>query len=200
MTTPKVSNEARREHVVDAALKIISEKGVRNLTTAAIAHEVGMSEANLYRHFANKDEILRLTVGRISEGLQKNLEKVFESPGKPIENLRKIFTLHLGFVEKSEGIPRLIFSEEIHGGNRELQATILNTINTYSAKLESIIKEGQIAGCIKKDIDPASSALTMIGMTQVKILRWSLSSFSFSLAKEGTKLWRNFEKCIAIEQ
>jgi AcrR family transcriptional regulator len=199
MTTPKVSNEARRKHVVDATLKIISEKGVRNLTTAAIAHEVGMSEANLYRHFANKDEILQVTVGRIAEGLQKNLGKVLEHPGKPIENLRKIFILHLEFVEKNEGIPRLVFSDEIHGGNRELQATILNTINAYSAKLESIIKEGQIAGCIKEDIDPASSALTMIGMIQVTILRWSLSGFSLPLEKEGTMLWNNFEKFISIE-
>ena len=109
--------------------------------------------------------------------------------------LRKFF-LHLTFVEKNEEIPRLVFSEEIHGGNAKLRAKILNTINIYSAKLESIIRDGQVTGDIKKEIDPRSATLTMIGMLQVTILRWVLSGFSFSLEKEGLKLWRNFERCI----
>lgn len=196
MTSSKLSSEIRRRQIVNATLKIISERGVRNLTTSAIAHEVGMSEANLYRHFANKDEILMETVGSIGSGLGKNLEKVFQSSESPLEHLRQIFSLHLIFVEKNQGIPRLVFSEEIHGGNKALKVKILETINTYSARLELIIREGQVAGDIKEDIDPVSASLTIIGMLQVTILRWALSGFSFSLEKEGLKLWRNFEHCI----
>lgn len=200
ITKSKTSNEVRRKQVVSATLKIISEKGVRHLTTAAIAHEVGMSEANLYRHFTNKEEILLETVGKIGEELERNLEKVLESPETPIDSLKKIFMLHLDFIEKNGGIPRLVFSEEIHGGNDELKGRILGTINAYSAKLESIIKNGQKAGLIKRDIDPKASALTFIGMIQVTILRWSLSGFSFSLAEEGLKLWENYEGCISAKQ
>ena len=104
--------------------------------------------------------------------------------------------MHLTFIEENEGIPRLVFSEEIHSGNKELKTKIFNTINAYSVKLESIVRKGQSAGDIKKEIDPRSAALTMIGMLQVTILRWSLGGFSFSLEKEGLKLWRNFEHCI----
>jgi len=43
--------------VVEAALKLIGEHGMSALTTAALAKEVGMSEANIYRHFRNKEEI-----------------------------------------------------------------------------------------------------------------------------------------------
>lgn len=196
MTSSKLSSEIRRRQVVNATLKIISERGVGNLTTAAIAHEVGMSEANLYRHFASKEEILLETVKIIGSGLEQNVEKVFQSSGTPLEHLRNIFALHLTFIEKNEGIPRLIFSEEIHGGNSHLKTIILNTITTYSGKLESLIKEGQAAGVLKKDISGISTSLTIIGMLQVTILRWSLSGFSFSLTEEGLKLWRNFEQCI----
>lgn len=196
MTTSRLSREIRRRQVVSATLKIISERGVRNLTTAAIANEVGISEANLYRHFASKEEILLETVKEIGSGLEQNLEKVFQSPGTPLEHLGNIFTLHLSFIEENEGIPRLIFSEEIHGRNNHLKTKILHTINTYSEKLELLIKEGQATGVLKKDINAAFSSLTIIGMLQATILRWSLSGFSFSLTKEGLKLWRNFEDCI----
>lgn len=196
MTTSRLSSEIRRRQVVNATLKIISERGVGNLTTAAIAHEVGMSEANLYRHFASKEEILLETVKKIGSGLEQNVEKVFQSSGTPLEHLRNIFALHLTFIENNEGIPRLIFSEEIHGGNNQLKTKILNTINTYSEKLGSLIKEGQAIGVLKKNTSATAASLIIIGMLQVTILRWSLSGFSFSLTEEGLKLWRNFEHCI----
>ena len=41
--------------------RIIGKRGVSGLT-AAIAREVGLSEASLYRHFKNKDEIFYATV------------------------------------------------------------------------------------------------------------------------------------------
>lgn len=200
MTSVKVSGQIRRRQIVDATLKIISEKGVKNLTTAAIANEVGMSEANLYRHFVNKEEILRETVAMIGEGLHGNIQKVFNSSENPLACLREIYLLHLGFVENNAGIPRLVFSEEIHGGNSILKDIMFNTIAGYAGKLESLFQKGQIAGLIERDLDPACCALTMIGMVQVTILRWSLSGFSFSLTEEGIKLWNNFEKCIAIRR
>ena len=199
MTSVKFSGQIRRRQIVDATLKIISEKGVKNLTTAAIANEVGMSEANLYRHFVNKEEILKETVAMIGEGLHGNIEKVFSSNKNPLACLREIYALHIAFVGNNAGIPRLVFSEEIHGGNSMLKEIMFNTVKGYAGKLESLFRNGQVAGLIEKGLDPACCALTMIGMVQVTILRWSLSGFSFSLKKEGLKLWNNFEKCIATK-
>lgn len=199
MTSPRLSSEIRRRQVVSATLKIVSEKGARNLTTAAIAREVGISEANLYRHFASKDEILMETVKMIGAGLEKNVEKVFQFSGTPLEKLRKIFALHLAFIQEHEGIPRLVFSEEIHAGNQKLKAKLLQTINAYAGKLESLVREGQAVGLLNRNMDAGSVSLTIIGMLQVTILRWSLNGFSFSLMREGLKLWRNFERCIKKE-
>ena len=200
ISAQKVSTEIRREQIVRSTLKIIAEKGARNLTTAAIAKDVGMSEANIYRHFRSKDEILSETVTKIGSGLRANLEKVFSAGAKdpPLEKLRKIFMLHVDYVEKNEGIPRLVFSEEIHGGNTKLKQKLLKSIDSYAAQLESLIREGRKDGSLKKEINPKSTALMFIGMIQATILRWSLSGFSFSLVAEGRKLWDNYQKCISV--
>jgi len=196
----KVCTEIRRKQIVQSALKIIAEKGARKLTTAAIAKDAGMSEANIYRHFRNKDEIMSEIVTKIGSGLKENLEKVFNSDAEasPLEKLNKLFALHIEYVEKNEGIPRLIFSEEIHAGNNKLKQKLLQSIDSYAAQLESIIREGQKTGSLKKDINPKSTALMFIGTIQATILRWSLSGFSFSLVAEGKKLWDNFRTCITV--
>lgn len=196
----RFSRDIRRDQIVEAALRIIASRGVKSLTTAAIADEVGISEANLYRHFNSKDEILQGTVEKIGEGLLHNLGAVSAmTDATAFERLKKLFILHLDYIEKNEGIPRLIFSEEIHMGNESLKEKLLTTINLYSTELESLINECQKAGLIKKDIEHSSAALMFIGMIQILTMKWSLSGFSFSLVDEGMKLWRNFEKCLLIK-
>jgi AcrR family transcriptional regulator len=194
----KVNTEIRREQITQAAFNIIASHGVKGLTTSAIAKNVGVSEANLYRHFENKKEILTLAVDRIGEGLLLNLEAVRRTtPSKPLLKLKKLFVLHLEYIEKNEGIPRLLFSEEMHMGNNELRGKLLNAINTYTKGMELLIKEGQRSGTINKKMDCHALALTIIGMIQITTMKWSLNGFSFSLVGQGMKLWKNFERCIA---
>ncbi|MBI5055671.1 MAG: TetR/AcrR family transcriptional regulator [Nitrospirae bacterium] len=199
--TLKMAKDIRRDQISQATLRIIAKKGVNGLTTAAIANEVGISEANLYRHFKGKDEILALTAEKIGEGLQDNLSNAFKAceSDLPVEKLKKIFMLHLTYIEKNEGIPRLLFSEEMHIGNKKLKGKLLHSINSYLSALESLIKEGQKTGTVNKDIEPMISALMLIGMIQITVLRWSLEGFSFSLVAEGKKMWNNFEKCLRVK-
>jgi AcrR family transcriptional regulator len=195
----KMRSDVRREQVVQAALKIVGKKGVGGLTTSAIAREVGVSEANLYRHFKNKEEILFETGKGIGAAIRKNLETVLASRVGPVLKLKRAFLLHLEFIEKNEGIPRLGFSEEMHINNKKLKKEFLKNIEVYAAGLEELFREGQRQGAIRKDVDRRALAAMLIGMVQVLVLRWSLSGFSFPLKSEGMKLWKNFAACIAIE-
>ncbi|MBI5632943.1 MAG: TetR/AcrR family transcriptional regulator [Nitrospirae bacterium] len=199
--TGKVSTDIRRDQIANAALRIIGQKGASGLTTALLAQEAGISEANLYRHFRSKDEILELTVDKIAVGLSRNLQNVFRirSADPALVKLKRIFTLHLDYVEKNEGIPRLVFSEELHSGNEKLKEKLLTSITAYAAELETFIRQGQRDGFIKKTVQPKAAAFMLIGMVQITILRWSLSGFSLHLVDEGMKLWRNFEACVKTE-
>ncbi|MHB8108704.1 MAG: TetR/AcrR family transcriptional regulator [Syntrophorhabdaceae bacterium] len=190
------TRDARRDQVVSAVLKLIGEQGMSGFTTAAVAREVGMSEANLYRHFKNKQEILSETITRIGQGLSSNVDTVVKSSATPIDRLKNIFRLHMKYVGQNHGIPRLVFSDEIHAENPEMKAILLNMISSYADLLEGIIGEGKEQGSMKPDLDPRGTALTFIGMVQITILRWVLSDFKLSLEKEGLKLWNNFEKCL----
>ncbi|GER94022.1 TetR/AcrR family transcriptional regulator [hot springs metagenome] len=193
----RLSRDLRRKQIVEAALTIIANKGVSSLTTASIARKVGISESNLYRHFNSKDEIFQDAVEKIREGLLQNINAVSAmTDADANERLRMLFVFHLDYIEKNKGIPRLIFSEEVHIGNRKLKDRLLSVINLYSAKLESFVKEGQEKGLIKKDIECHAISLMFIGMIQILTMKWSLSGFSFPLVDEGKKLWMNFEKCL----
>jgi len=49
--------EETQQKILDAVEKLILLKGLSHVTTKEIAHETGLSEGVLYRHFKHKDEI-----------------------------------------------------------------------------------------------------------------------------------------------
>jgi AcrR family transcriptional regulator len=197
----KVNTEVRREQTRQATFNIIANQGLKGLTISAIAEKVGVSEANLYRHFKNKQEILAYAVESIGEGLLQNFSNVKNTKmTNTVKQLKRLFKLHLEYIEANEGIPHLVFSEELHKSNPDLRKKLLNAINTYAREIELLIKKGQKDGIIHKGIDTHAFAFTMIGMIQISTMMWSLNNFSSSLVLYGMGLWNSFEKSMVVKK
>ena len=49
----------RRQQIADAALEVIAELGLRGFTTQAVAARVGITDGTIFRHFKDKQEIVR---------------------------------------------------------------------------------------------------------------------------------------------
>jgi TetR/AcrR family transcriptional regulator, fatty acid metabolism regulator protein len=192
----KVRGEVRRVQIVQAALKIIGHQGMGGLTTAAIAREIGMSEANLYRHVKNKDEIYGACFEYVRNRIRENMDSAVAGADSPVKTLRRFFLLQVSLMEQNRGLPRFLFSDELHL-RRKLREKIIKTMHAHSMKLASFIQEGQRQKLIRIDLNAETTALMLIGLVQGLTFRWSLSGFSFSFAREGMKLWKNFEKCIS---
>jgi TetR/AcrR family fatty acid metabolism transcriptional regulator len=194
----KVRGDIRREQIVQAALKIIGTRGMNNLTTAAIAREVGMSEANLYRHVKNKDEIYFACFEYVRGKIRENMEAASVFSASPVKILKRFFSLQIALMEKNRGLPRFMFSEDLHI-NKKLRERVIQTMYAFSSRLASFIRDGQRQKMIQSDLDPKATALMFISMVQGLTFRWSLSDFSFSLAREGMKLWKVYERCITAQ-
>lgn len=55
--TTRMSGDERRAQLLHIAVKLFSEKGFSGTTTREIATQAGISEAMVFRHFANKEEL-----------------------------------------------------------------------------------------------------------------------------------------------
>ena len=195
MGIKKESTEVRREQIVRAALDIIGKDGIQGLTTSGIAKEVGISEANIYRHFKNKDAILTATVEDLEGTISNILKKVTTRKISPLDKLAQIFKLHLSHIQENKGVPRLVFSSELHF-RKDLREKLSSLIERYLKMLTGILDEGITDGSVKFSIDTKAMAGVFVGMIQLSALRWSLSDFKISLLKEGKKLWKEYRKCI----
>lgn len=192
----KKSTRIRKEEIVQAALEVIGEKGVRALTIAAIANSAGMSEANIYRHFSGKDEIFSALADYIGSEVMGKAATVAGGSRKPLEKLETIFFSHITIIAEHPGIPRFVFSDDVHLTYRHLSEALALRIGRYVETIAGIIAAGIAEGELKPELSPHETALTLLGMIQFTALRWTISNASFEIRPEAEKLWKNFMNLI----
>ena len=188
----KKSTRVRKEEIVQAALEVVGNKGVRALTIAAIADSAGMSEANIYRHFSGKDEIYSALADFIGSAVMGKAAAIAGGSRRPLEKLETIFFSHITLITEHPGIPRFVFSDDVHLGHRNIAEKLALRIGNYIETITGVIAAGIAEGELKPGLSPRETALTLLGMIQFTALRWTISNASFKIRPEAEKLWQNF--------
>lgn len=186
------NTKARQAEIVNTAIAIIGELGVSGLTTAKLAERLGTSEPALYRHFQDKEAILSAIIDEIGAVITDRALELAGQKVSPREKLKRIMASHVAQVEQRSGIPRLLFSEEMHIKYPALRDKLIKCMGEYISTIENVLAEGRKDGSIRPEVKIKETARTYLGMIQFAAMRWSLSGLSFSLADEGKRLWLNF--------
>lgn len=83
-----------RERIVETALRLFNDFGEPNVTTSAVADEMGISPGNLYYHFGSKDEI----VHEIFAAFEKEIRDTLAAPTRRAPTVEDTWLfLHLVF-------------------------------------------------------------------------------------------------------
>jgi AcrR family transcriptional regulator len=188
----KKSTRVRKEEIVQAALEVVGSKGVRALTISAIATSAGMSEANIYRHFSGKDEIYYALAEFIGSAVMGKASVIAAGSRKPLEKLETIYFSHIALIAEHPGIPRFVFSDDIHLGQRNVTDYLALRIGSYIETITSVIAAASAEGELQPELSPRETALTLLGMIQFTALRWTISNGAFEIRPEAEKLWQNF--------
>lgn len=155
-----------RDLILDAALRVIQERGLARATTKEIAKAAGFSEAALYKHFADKSEIFLGVLQERSPAFQPLHQALAAVPGSATveANLVAIASAALRFYHHNFPIFASIFAErsifEAHRLRlRQLGAGPHKVNDMLAAYLRS---EHQL-GRVRADADLAAAADLLLG-------------------------------------
>lgn len=183
------SHDQRKQEIVEAALKLAADQGVARATTAAIANEVGIAQPTVFRHFSDRDEIFRAAIDWVGEGMQAELEPLFDGTEPPPQRLRGVLVAQLAYIARFKGMPRILFSDRLHLESPDLKAAVQVIMGGYAARLTDLIREGVWEGHFPAVTDTEDAAWQVVALVQGTLLRWSLFDFGFPLADQGEPLW-----------
>ena len=190
--TPKIKTEIRQEQITRAALALIARRGLNHLNIGALAREVGVVPSAIYRHFRGMDDVLESVLDLISQSLLANVEAVRQETPDALERLHRLLQRHLQLVRHHAGIPRVIFSEQVFAGNVGRKRRMHGIMQNYLRKVAEIIRAGQHAGRIRKEVSPDTVAVMFLGLIQPAVILWLMSNGSFDAVRHAERAWRLF--------
>lgn len=195
-----LEEQNRKTEIVNACLRIMDSSGIKGLTVARIAQEVGFSESALYRHFKSKNEIIRFILEEASLMAKHQFQIVKDSNQDSRKQLRKLMQLHLEFLEDYPGIFRIIYTDEMHIGETYLLEMLDKMVNQLIGFIKQIIDEGKLKGEIKPEVDSSLAAIHCLGIIQTVFTYWTIKKREISLNQAGMSLLNQLMEGIASKR
>jgi AcrR family transcriptional regulator len=152
---------SRRHEIADAALKIIAEQGLARFTALAIAREVGVSDAALFRHFPSKEAIVLAVIDRVEEILFEG----FPPPdADPIDRLGHFFDRRITVIRENPGVARLVASEQLaQAAPLEGVARVEEFRRRSQSFVRQTIAEAHRRGLLAEGLEPDEAAVLVLG-------------------------------------
>jgi len=186
----------RQEQILDTTLEIIAEKGLAGVNTSEIAQRIGIVPSALYRHFENKDALIDALLDRTHSILFENVRKISMESSWASKNLRSLFLLHIEFIRKNPGIPKLVFSDAAVFGSPERKKKVIFIVRNYMNKLKEIAEKGIREGDLMNDISSEAVAFSMVSFAQHVGLISNLSDGKIDMSNLAELAWSYIERAI----
>lgn len=200
MSRKRLSSTLRQQQILDTTLDIIAEKGLGGVSTSEIAQRVGIVPSALYRHFESKEALIDALLDRTHLILFENVRKMTLKKSDPKEDLKNLFLLHLEFIRKNPGMPKLVFSDAAVFGSPERKEKVLSIIKNYMNKLTEIAEKGRLEGDFSQDISPEAVAFSMVSFVQYVGLISNLSEGKTDIGELAEQAWSYIERGIQSDQ
>ncbi len=199
MSSEKLDTEVRQDQITQAALNLIASHGFRELSMVKIARKVGIVPSAIYRHFKNKEEVLDAAFDQVQGRLYDNVGIVCNETSEPLDRLKRLLIYHVKLIRESQGILRIVLSEDIYNGHSERRIKVYNIIKGYLDKIDKIVSQGQQEGKIRQDRDAATISLMFLSIIQQAAILWHISNGKFDVTRHAEKAWRIFNEYLEMK-
>ena len=167
--------DQRRAVTVDAVIALTAEQNPGDITTAAIAQRMNLTQGALFRHFPSKDAIWQAVMEWVAERLLQRVDQAMKEAASPLLALEAVFMAHIGFVVAHPGVPRLLFGELQRAEDTPAKRMARTLLAGYRQRLTGLIDAGKAGGEIAPDVDTAAAVVAFVGSIQGLVMQSLLS-------------------------
>ena len=188
----KKDQSKRQNEILDAALHLIAEKGIRNLTIRHLSQAMHITDAALYYYFRDKLAIIQALVSR------------FEGEADAVEgNLHGWAAVEAALIHRTElvlatpDLARVVFAEELFQGDPEVEQILFGMMQRHRKMMLRHFREAEDAGEIRSDIPDDTLFRLVLGPLRLLIKQWGMSHGAFDLRREREKLLKSMKLLLA---
>jgi AcrR family transcriptional regulator len=167
--------DARRAVTIEAVVELAGSVNPSEITLAAIAKHMNVTQGALFRHFTSKEAIWQAVMEWMAERLLSRIDRAAQDIESPLEAMRAMFMSHVEFVIEHPGVPRMMFGELQRAEASPVKRMAQTLIQRYSERIRARIEAGKAGGEIAAEADTQAAATLFIGTIQGLVMQSMLS-------------------------
>ena len=176
---------SRREQILQALAGMLESNPGQRITTAALAKEVGVSEAALYRHFPSKARMFEGLIDFIEETIFSRVKLIVQSDAGAARQVEQMITLLLAFVEKNPGMARILSGDALAGETDRLRMQGNQLFERLETQIKQVLRESEMREGTRTEIPAGSAANLIIATAEGRIRQYVRSEFR----RRPTEFW-----------
>jgi len=180
----------RREQILQVLASMLEQHPGGRITTAALAAEVGVSEAALYRHFPSKARMFEGLIVYIEESLFTRITKITSDPDSALSQCEKIVYLVLAFAEKNPGISRILNGDALAGETDRLRTRVSQILDRLETQLRQVLRDAELKEGLRTQVTTSSSASVLLAFLEGKISQYVRTDFRQTPTANWQEQWQ----------
>jgi len=159
----------KRRAILHAALRVFADKGYHGCRIADVARQAGVAYGLVYHYFRDKDELLESVIEEQWAILVGAIRAIADGPGGAAEKVASVIRFALDVFRTAPAAVRVLILEvpRTPGGLRA--GGTRQTFDTALHLVADIVQRGQAAGELRRDVDPAVAAASVLGILDMNI-------------------------------
>ncbi|MEZ3137355.1 TetR/AcrR family transcriptional regulator [Stutzerimonas kunmingensis] len=188
--------DERRAVTIEAVVELAGSNNPSEITTAAIAKHMHVTQGALFRHFANKDAIWQATMEWVAERLLARIDRSARGIESALEAMEAMFMSHVDFVAEHPGVPRMIFGELQRAESSAAKRMVQTLIRRYAGRLQVLIEKGKANGELAAELDDEAAAMLFIGTIQGLVMQSMLDGDMQRIRRDAPRVFAVYRRGI----
>jgi AcrR family transcriptional regulator len=177
----------RKESITLSAIGIVHDSGFQGLTTREIARREGISEAALYRHFKNRNEIVAAVVAyyaREDRGIVDSLDKLDLSP---LESVGHLFDRLAVYYEEHPAVSSIMNAFDSMQYDAEQSRMTTEIYRFRKGAVERLLRAAEASGTLREEVDPGLFSSVIWSAFFSQVFEWRGQGYGYSLRKRTSE-------------
>ena len=151
-----------RDRVVDAAVRVFTERGYDGTTMADIAAALGIHKTSIYHHVASKEQLLEDALKRGLDALHGMLAEPDAVEGRAVDRLRYVVRRTVEIMV--DRLPEVTVLLRVRG-NTATERWALARRRDFDRAVERIVSDAIAEGDLIREVDAALVTRLVFGMS-----------------------------------
>ncbi|USE36893.1 nucleoid occlusion factor SlmA [Endozoicomonas sp. SCSIO W0465] len=180
---------SRKQQILEALAHMLETAPGTRITTSALAKEVGVSEAALYRHYPSKAKMFEGLIEFIEETLFSRIALILSEESHVVARCEKILLLLIGFCEKNPGLTRILTGDALAGETERLRQRMIQLFDRMETQLKQTLREAEIKEGVRTRMTVSVTANLMLASAEGRIAQYVRSEFRRKPTENWADQW-----------